>query len=174
MPKHEHRDWMGNEAEEAVNACHTGMSISRAAEFYGIPKSTICDKLNGWTPMGQKKGLPTKLSPELENCIEKWIIHMARIGYGQTRTDILDKVEELLNKLNVKKIFGDSNRPSIKWYTLFMARHPDLRMRMTSALSCARCDVSYDNLKYWFNELKEYLAKVKHADILEDLSRLYN
>ena len=51
---------------------------------------------------------------------------MARIEYGQTRTDILDKVEELLNKLNVKKMFGDSNRPSIKWYTLFMARHPDL------------------------------------------------
>ena len=47
-------------------------------------------------------------------------------------------------------------------------------MRMTSALSHARCDVSYDNLKYWFNELKDYLAQVKHADILEDPSRLYN
>ena len=85
---------------------------------------------------------------------------MARIGYGQTRTDILDMVEELLNKLNVKKMFGNSNRPSIKWYTLFMARHPDLRMRMTSALSHARCNVSCDNLKYWFNELKDYLAKL--------------
>ena len=115
-----------------------------------------------------------KLSPELENQIEKWIIHMARIGYGQTRTDILDKIEELHNKLNVKKMFGDSNRPSIKWYTLFMARHPDLRMRMTSAPSHARCDVSYDNLKYWFNELKDYLAQVKHTDILEDPSRLYD
>ena len=51
MPKREHRDWMGNEAEEAVNACRRGMSIHRAAKFYGIPKSTICNKLNGWTPM---------------------------------------------------------------------------------------------------------------------------
>ena len=113
MPKYEHQDWMGNEVEEAVNACHRGMSIHRAAEFYGVTKSIICDKLNGWTPMGQKKGLPMKLSPEFENHIEKWIIHMARIGYDQTRTDILDKVEKLLNKLNVKKMFGDSNRPSI-------------------------------------------------------------
>ena len=147
MPKREHRDWTGNEVEEAVNACHRGMSIHHAAEFYGIPKSTIFDKLNGQTPMGRKKGPPTKLSPEPENRIEKWIIHMARIGCGQTRTDILDKVEELLNKLNVKEMFGDSNRPSIKGYTLFMARHPDLQMRMTSALSHARCDVSYDNLE---------------------------
>ena len=145
MPKREHRDWTGNEAEEAVNACQRGMSIHCAAKFYGIPKSTICDKLNGQTPMARKKGPPTKLSTELENCIEQWIKHMARIGYGQTRTDVLDKVEELLNKLNVKQMFGDSNRPSIKWYTLFMARHPDLRMRMTSALSRARCIVSYEN-----------------------------
>ena len=55
-----------------------------------------------------------------------------------------------------------------------MARHPDLRMRMTSALSHARCDVSYENLKYWFNELKDYLAQVKHANLLEDPSRQYN
>ena len=126
MPKCEQHEWMANEAEEAVNACCRSMSIRRAANFYGIPKSTMCDKLNGQTPMGQKKGPPTKLSPELENRIEKWIVHMARIGYGQTRTDILEKVEELLNKLNIKKMFSDSNGPSIQWYTLFMARHPDL------------------------------------------------
>ena len=47
-------------------------------------------------------------------------------------------------------------------------------MRMISALSHARCDVSYENLKYRFNELKDYLAQVKHADLLEDPSRLYN
>ena len=174
MLKCEHCDWTENGAEEAVNACHRGMSIRRAAELYGIPKSTICDKLNGKMPIGQKKGPPMKLSPELEDRIEKWIIHMARIGYGQMMSDILDKVEELLNKLNIQKKFGDSNRPSIKRYTLFMERHPDLQMRMTSALSHARCDVSYDNLTYWFQELKDYMREVKQADILQDLSRICN
>ena len=96
-----------------MNACHRGMSIWRAAEFYGIPKSTTCDKLNGKTPMGQKKGPPMKLSLELEDSIEEWIIHMVRIGYRQRRLDILDKVEEFLNKLNVQRKFSDSNRPSI-------------------------------------------------------------
>ena len=55
MPKREHHDWIENKAEEAVNACHRGMSTQRAAEFCGILKSTICDKLNGRMPMGQKK-----------------------------------------------------------------------------------------------------------------------
>ena len=98
MPKCEHRDWTENEAKEAVNACHKGVLIWRAAEFYGIPKSTICDKLNGKMPMGQKKWPPTKLSPELEDRIEKWIIHIVKIRYGQMRLDIFDKIEELLNK----------------------------------------------------------------------------
>ena len=99
---------------------------------------------------------------------------MARIRYGQMRLDILDKVEELLNKLNYQKKFGDSNRPSIKWYMLFMERHLNLQMRMTSALSRARCDISYDNLTYWLQELKDYMGEVKQADILQDLSRIYN
>ena len=52
MPKHEQHEWMANEAEEAVNACRRGMSIHHAVNFYGIPKSTIRDKLNGQTPIG--------------------------------------------------------------------------------------------------------------------------
>ena len=78
---------------------------------------------------------------------------MARIIYRQIRSDILDKVEELLNKLNIQKKFGDSNRPSIKWYKLFMGTLADLQMQMMSTLSHARCDVLYDNLTYWFQEL---------------------
>ena len=45
---------------------------------------------------------------------------------------------------------------------------------MTSALSWARCDISYDNLMYWFQELKDYMGEVKQADILQDPSRIYN
>ena len=51
---------------------------------------------------------------------------------------------------------------------------PTLQMRMTLVLSHARCDISYDNLTYWFWELKDYMGEVKQADILEDLSRIFN
>ena len=55
-----------------------------------------------------------------------------------------------------------------------MERHPDLQIRMMSALLCARCDVSYDNLMYWFWELKDYMGEVKQVNILQDPSRIYN
>ena len=47
-------------------------------------------------------------------------------------------------------------------------------MQMTSALSHARCDILYDNLMYWFQELKDYMGEVKQANILRDPSRIYN
>ena len=47
-------------------------------------------------------------------------------------------------------------------------------MRMTSALSHARCDILYDNLIFWFWELKDKLGEVKQANILQDPSRIYN
>ena len=76
MPKREHQDWTGNEAEEAVNACQTGMSIRSAAEFYGIPKSTICDKLNGRTPMALRRGRlpnsPQNLKTALNSGSRTW------------------------------------------------------------------------------------------------------
>ena len=40
-----------------------------------------------------KKGSKPRLSAELEEHVMKWIVHMAHIGYGQTWSDILDKVQ---------------------------------------------------------------------------------
>ena len=47
-------------------------------------------------------------------------------------------------------------------------------MRKTPALLHARCDVSHNNLTYWFHDLKDYLGEVKEANILEDTGRIYN
>ena len=84
--------------------------------------------------MAIKKGPEPMLSLDLENCIVKWIIHMACIGYGQTQSDILDKVQELVTKLKILTPFTDG-RPSHKWYQLFMQRYPDIHAKMVNVLS---------------------------------------
>ena len=48
-----------------------------------------------------KKGHGTILPAELEVCIADWLGHMAKISYGQTRNDIAEKVQVLINKLNI-------------------------------------------------------------------------
>ena len=111
------------------------------------------------------------LSLDLENHIVKWII--ACIGYRQTQSDILNKVQELVTKLKILTPFTDG-QPLHKWYQLFMARHPDLHAKMANVLSCEQCQVSYNNFLYWFQELDEYLKEVGKCDVLEDLTHIYN
>ena len=111
-----------------------------AAEFYGIPKSTLRNKVSGYRPMTIKKVPELTLSLELENHIVKWIVHMTHISYGQTQSNILDKVQELVMKLKIPTSFSD-RRPSHKWYQLFMERQPDLHAKIANILSQERCQV---------------------------------
>ena len=40
---------------------------------------------------------------------------MARIGYGQTKTDVIAKTQELVKKLNLSTPWDDDH-PTEKWY----------------------------------------------------------
>ena len=172
-PKRELRLWSENKLQEAVKAIQMGMALCRASEFYGILKSTLSDKVSGHTPLSRKKGPEPVLSRELEDRIEKWLIMMARIGYGQTKNDILNKVQELVKKMGIPTPFPDA-QPSDKWYHLFMWHHPDLQMHMLSCLSREHCEVLFDNIHGWFTEFESYLKNMNNEDILEDPTRIYN
>ena len=52
--------------------CKCDLDGYEAAKFYGIPKSTLSDKVSGWSPMPIKKGPDPSLSLELEEEIEKY------------------------------------------------------------------------------------------------------
>ena len=63
---------------------------------------------------------------------------MARIGYGQTKEQIKDKVQEIINLLKMKTPWEDG-RPLEKWYRLFMQWHLELKYRMSQALAGEQC-----------------------------------
>ena len=107
-PKRELRLWSENELQEAVKAIQMSMALCRASEFYGIPKSTLSNKVSGHTPLSRKKEPELVLSRELEDRIEKWLITMARIGYGQMKNDVLNKVQELVKKMGIPTPFPDA------------------------------------------------------------------
>ena len=100
--------------------------------MYGVPKLTLSDKVLLHTK--RKRGPKPVIPAALEDRIEMWIVNMARIGYGQTKEQIKNKVQELVNAMKIPTPWVD-NRPSEKWYRLFMQRHPNLRYRMCQALA---------------------------------------
>ena len=137
----------------------------------GVAKSTLFDAVRRGHLA--KKGRQTILEAELEARIAEWVSCMAHIGYGQTKSDIQDKVQELVKKLKITTPWPN-DRPSEKWYRGFMNRHPNLHYRMVSALCKERASVSFDNIFEWFMDLRNFLIETGNQDMFEDPTRIYN
>ncbi|XP_055956152.1 uncharacterized protein LOC130012370 [Patella vulgata] len=108
------------------------MSVRKAAIAYGIPKSTLHDKLKEKTPL-----IPiprTILSPDEENISAEWvIINMSKIGYGRTKYELLAKVKSILDK-DTRITPFKNNMPGKDWYYGFIRRHPNISVRTTMQL----------------------------------------
>ena len=139
--------------------------------MYEVSKSTLSDRMRKQRRM--KPGPEPYLGEDLENHISEWIIKMARIGYGQTKEQIKDKVQELVNSLKIKMPW-ENGRPLEKWYKLFVKRHPELRYKMSQALARECCGISYTDLAVWFDELKDFILEMDQPQILDDPLRIYN
>ena len=131
VTKHE-RKHDPEQIQLTIDAVKCGMSYRDAAQLYQLPKSTVQDAV--WRGVMKRKGPQPYLSADVEQWIVSWISHMADIRYGQTESDILDKVQVLVNSLNLETPWP-TGRPLDKWYWLFMGCNPLLQYRMVSALS---------------------------------------
>ena len=118
------------DVQKAVKKVRTGwLSYWQAHEIYGVPKLTISDKINRHCvkPNLNKPGPKCHLLPDIEEHIYKWLSKMARIGYGQTKPELFDRVQIIIHNLKIMTPFVD-DRPGEKWYGLFLVWFPDLAL----------------------------------------------
>ena len=164
------------DVEKAVEKVRTGnLSYWQAHEIYGVPKSTISDKINRHcVKLNLNKPRPDcHLLPEIEECIYKWLLKMARIGYGQTKPGLFDRMQIIIRHLKIMMPFVDDHLGE-KWYRRFLACFPNLALWQAQLLSKLHAGVSQQAFNDWFQELQEYLFKTGNIDILEHPNRIYN
>ena len=145
--------------DEAVQMIRTGrMSVRKALILYQIPKSTLSDHASGCS-MTQRKGPQPYLPKDVEDWIVHWLAKMAYIGYRQMKELLLDKVQEIVGRLNIPTPWEDG-RPSHHWYELFMKQNPQLKLWQAQLLSREWAGVSHAGLSCWYQELYDYFQKV--------------
>lgn len=167
------RKYTDSDVHSALEEIRNGASISESARKYGIPRSTLSEKHSGRLPPEHRMGPPTVLSAEEESCLEKWIFYSADAGFPISKDQLLDSVQVLLNKSKRETVFTD-NRPGRKWYEAFTKRHPLVVEREAQNLTSARANVTEDGLRGWYAEVKQYLSKTNHLDILDFPDRIFN
>ena len=112
-------------------AVQEGASVRHAAEQYGIPRSTLSDRITGKVKFGAHSGPERYLSSEEEKELVSFICQSARMGYAKTRTEVLAIVENFLSSKGKKVTLSNG------WWLSFKKRHPTITLRTVEKLSYA-------------------------------------
>ena len=151
----EYKCWNEDNMSRAVAAVvKCGISVRKAALMYGIPKSTLGDRISGRVLEGSKSG-PLKYLSELEETeLISFIIGCAEVGYPKTVKDILVLVQQILASRGVYR------EVTYGWWEGFRKRHPDLSLRVPSTISKARAlATDRESLDRYFDLLEETIAE---------------
>ena len=109
---------------------HGKLSIRRAAEEYGVPRTTLHDKVSGKVAPTARCGSGRRLlTDEEESALADFLVGCASIGYAKSRKDALVIVQQILYSRNV------TTEVTRGWWESFRRRHPDLTLRQAEPLS---------------------------------------
>ncbi len=87
--------------------------------------------------MGCRPGPLTVLTAEEEDCLARYVVEMADMGFGLTREDIMRLAFVIIDKSGRAHPFRDG-KAGRGWFEAFRARHPRLTLRTPQPLSYCR------------------------------------
>ncbi|XP_059157580.1 uncharacterized protein LOC131941962 [Physella acuta] len=145
-------------------------SIRETASKFGIPFSTLRDKLVGRRPVVVTKH--TLLTAEEENLLSKWLIDLAQRGFGKTHEDVKATAKAIMALRNAASK-SKSEVPSTRWLYGFLKRHPQLSMRTPMSLGKERAIITPAAVEKWFSRFKTCVDGIDPT-ILESPERIFN
>ena len=149
------KEWTEKQMQAALDDVKRGVSGNRAADFNGIPRSTLKDRLSGRVVHGTNPGPVPYLTTDEETDLAHHLLTAAEIGYRKTRRDVFCLVESYLKtKTKTKKILMGT-KLSHGWWEKFLKRNPNLVLRVGDSTAGVRFDaITTENMDHYFNLLK--------------------
>ena len=145
-----------------------GSSVSRASRDFGVPRSTLHDRVSGRVVHGVKPGPKPYLDNTEEKELGSYLKHCAKVGYGKTRKDVLCIVESATSE----RCRLRASHVSDGWWRRFKERQGDLSLRQGDSTAHVRMDaMNQETIDHYFSLLKDTLST--HA-LLDKPSQIYN
>ena len=85
----------------ALEAVKDGEPVQRAAEIFGVPRSSLRDRTSGKVKHGRKPGPSPYLSNVEEKELANFVTDVAKAGYGKSRKEIKLIAEDVANEKGV-------------------------------------------------------------------------
>ncbi len=151
-----HARW--NEA----SAANENTSQAKIARQYGIPTSTLWDRINGRKTAAARNQQFQRLSPEEEEAICGWILRLQAWGWPPR----VEQVRSIAQEVLVKK--GDDKPVGINWPQKFLKRHSEIKTAYVPPLDKERAMAQdHEILAGWFNLFQS--LKEEHGIEIEDI-----
>lgn len=145
--------------EQAISAVEGGMTIRKAAEAFGVPKSTLGDRASGKVAKKAKPGPPTYLSRLEEDELASFLTCCAEIGFPRTRKQVLGLVQQIVHSKGLNKSVSNG------WWEKFNQRQPHITLRAPMSLARARAIASdRDIIDRYYSTLEDTLHNNKLMD----------
>ncbi|KXX82291.1 Pogo transposable element with ZNF domain [Madurella mycetomatis] len=135
-------------------------SLRQAARLFDIPPSTLSDRYAGRHKDHATAKQPSqRLSPQEEDSIVKAVEQLDAWGWPITIAMIENFATQLLHAKGDNKPLGKC------WYSNFLTRHPDLKLRRARTLDQARKDaIDHQTLQRWFDLFRTTRLKYNIPD----------
>ncbi|XP_033725586.1 uncharacterized protein LOC117315461 [Pecten maximus] len=147
--------------DKAVTAVKAhDLSIRQAAITFGVPKSTLGDRLSGRVEEGSSPGKRPFFPLEVENEVAEKIKIAGRMGFGITRSQLCLKMARLVTAMKLKSPFRNGV-PGNDWLEGFSKRHPDVSLRSPTPLNNVRARMlNLEVTRKYFHSLNQTLISL--------------
>ena len=112
----------------AMEAVEKGSTILRAAVEYGVPRTTLQDRISG--------RVVTYLSKKEEASLGKFLQAVSQVGYPKMRREVKGITESVAREKGILK----ESRISDGWFRRFMERQPQLSLCKGDSTAKVRMD----------------------------------
>lgn len=163
-----YKHWTDVQIDKALDAVRKKrFTVRRAAEEFGVPKSTLHDRISGRVQVGGHSGPSKYLSDEEEDELEEFLVGAAAVGYARSRQQVIQLVQDVTRK-------GLAVHVSHGWWDSFKRRHPKLTLRTASPLSYTWLvtQISFATTMTCLNALSQKMALWTNHLISSTLMRL--
>ena len=145
-------DYGAERMVRALEAVQRGeLSVRRAAEEYGVPKTTLQDKVAGMYAINAQSGRPLLTANE-EKSLADFLIGCASVGYAKSHKDVLSIVQQILY------LRGVTAEVTKGCWDSFSVRH--LKLRQAEPLAYARAMTNDRKvINKYFDMLEETIRK---------------
>lgn len=150
------------------------LTLRAAAEKYGIPRSTLHDKVRGKiSEWSINRGPDPYLTLEEETKICEWCINLSKCGFPIKSDDLLNTVQKIVKDSERQTPFLNG-RPGKTWLKNFFKRNPSLAKREAETITKGRAIITEEFIRKWFKDLSTYLKNIGQSNLLNDPSRIIN